>query len=69
MKPTKGPTSQRDCFATQLYRFSMGRKEETADSCSTYTMKKQFAANGGDVKSLLMTLTQLDDFDHRQVQP
>lgn len=57
----------RDCFATQLYRFSMGRKEETADSCSTYTMKKQFAANGGDIKSLLLTLTQLDDFDHRQV--
>ena len=59
----------RDCFATQLYRFSMGRKEETADACSTYTMKKRFADSGGDVKALLLSLTQVDDFDHRQVQP
>lgn len=59
----------RDCFATQLYRFSMGRKEEAADACSTYTMKKRFSESGGDVKALLLSLTQLDDFDHRQVQP
>ncbi len=59
----------RDCFATHLYRFSMGRKEEAADACSTYTMKRRFADSGGDVKQLLLSLTQLDDFDHRQVQP
>ena len=59
----------RDCFATQLYRFSMGRKEEAGDACSTHTMKKRFAESGGDVKGLLLLLTQLDDFDHRQVQP
>lgn len=57
----------RDCFATQVYRFSAGRKEETADACSTYTMKKRFEASGGDIKDLILTLTQLDDFDHRQV--
>ncbi len=59
----------RDCFATQLYRFSMGRKEEAGDACTTYTMKQRFNASGGDVKAFLTTLTQLDDFDHRQVQP
>jgi hypothetical protein len=57
----------RDCFATQLYRFSMGRQETAADACSTYTMRKQFEASGGSVKGLIMALTQLDDFDHRQV--
>lgn len=59
----------RDCFATNLYRFSMGRKENADDACSTYTMKQAFAQSGGDVKQLLVTLTQLNDFDHRQVQP
>jgi hypothetical protein len=58
-----------DCFATQLYRFSMGRQETTDDACSTYTLKKAFQDNGGDVKQLLLTLTQLDDFDHHLVQP
>lgn len=59
----------RDCFATQLYRFSSGRKEETADQCSQYTLQKSFEASGGDVKSLLLSLTQVDDFNYRQVQP
>ncbi|MBL8952848.1 MAG: DUF1592 domain-containing protein [Myxococcaceae bacterium] len=62
-------TEVRDCFATQLYRFSVGRKEENGDACTTYTMKKRFNESGGDVKAFLLTLTQLDDFDHRQVQP
>jgi len=59
----------RDCFATQLYRFSMGRREEAGDACTTFTMRKRFNESGGDVKDFLLTLTQLDDFDHRQVQP
>ncbi len=59
----------RNCFATQLYRFSAGRKEEAGDRCSQYTMQQRFEASGGDVKALLLSLTQLDDFDHRQVQP
>lgn len=59
----------RDCFATHLYRFSMGRQEEAGDACSTYTLKKQFEQSGGDVKELLLSLTQIDDFDHRQVAP
>jgi hypothetical protein len=59
----------RDCFATQLYRFSSGRKEETGDQCSQYRMRKSFETSGGDVKALLLSLTQLDDFNTRQVQP
>lgn len=59
----------RDCFTTQLYRFSMGRKEESADSCSVYTLQQRFELAGGNVKELLISLTQLDDFDHRQVTP
>jgi Protein of unknown function (DUF1592)/Protein of unknown function (DUF1588)/Protein of unknown function (DUF1595)/Protein of unknown function (DUF1587)/Protein of unknown function (DUF1585) len=59
----------RDCFATQLYRFSMGRKEETADACSQFTMKKSFESSGGNVKELVFSLTQLIDFTHKQVQP
>jgi hypothetical protein len=62
-------TEVSDCFATQLYRFSMGRKEEDGDACSQFTMKKQFTDSGGDVQQLLLSLTQINDFDHRQVAP
>jgi hypothetical protein len=56
----------RNCFATQLYRFSTGRKEEVADACSRYQLATRFKASGGDVRDFLVGLTQVDDFNLRR---
>jgi len=57
----------RGCFTTQLYRFTTGRKEEQGDACSRYQLNKRFAASGGDIKDLIIGLTQTDDFSNRRV--
>lgn len=59
----------RNCFATQLYRFSMGRKEEDADACSRYRLRTRFKASGTDIRDLLVGLTQVDDFTLRRTTP
>lgn len=55
------------CFTTQLYRFSAGRKEEPADACSRYQLRQRFAGSGGNIKDLIVGLTQTDDFSNRRV--
>ena len=57
----------RGCFATQLYRFASGRKEEKGDACSRYQLNQRFAASGGNIKDLIVGLTQTDDFSNRRV--
>jgi hypothetical protein len=69
MKKLASSEDAQDCVATQLYRFAAGRKEEDADACSRYTLRTQFKASGGDLKGLLVGLTQTDDFLNRQVTP
>lgn len=55
----------RDCLATNWYRYSFGRKETTEDSCSLEQVKQRFATSGGDLKELLVGLTQADSFLYR----
>lgn len=59
----------RTCFTTQLYRFGAGRKEEDADACSRFQLKQRFAAASGDIRELLVAMTQTDDFLYRRVTP
>ena len=56
----------RDCLATQWYRYAMGRIEEAPDLCSVEQAKQSFADSGGDLRELLISLTQTDAFLYRQ---
>ncbi|HYQ15927.1 MAG TPA: DUF1592 domain-containing protein [Polyangiaceae bacterium] len=61
-------TRARECLATNWYRYSFGRDEETADTCSLGQIKERFASSGGDLKELLVALTQSDSFLYRPAQ-
>jgi hypothetical protein len=55
----------RDCFATNWYRYSFGRQEQPEDTCSLGQLKARFEASGGDLKEVLVALTQTDSFLYR----
>jgi hypothetical protein len=50
------------CMATHLFNFSFGREKEPGDQCTTSTLSTLFAKSGGDVRQLLLALTQTDAF-------
>ena len=52
----------RDCVATQWFRYSMGREEEKNDNCSLAAAQQAFRDSGGDLKELVVALTQTDGF-------
>ncbi|HEY8924041.1 MAG TPA: DUF1585 domain-containing protein, partial [Polyangia bacterium] len=54
------------CYATQWFRFAYGRGESTADACSISDLATAFAAAKGDVRELLVALTQTDAFRYRR---
>jgi hypothetical protein len=53
------------CFATQWFRYGMGRAEQSADTCSLAQVTTEFAAAGGDFKELLVALATTDAFRYR----
>jgi len=55
----------RDCVASQWFRYSYGRAETEADACSLETLRTKFRASGGNVKVLILDLTQTDAFMYR----
>jgi len=52
----------RDCVATQWFRYGYGRDAGKRDACTVTTLDKGFAASGGNVRDLLLALTQTDAF-------
>jgi len=54
------------CYATQWFRFAYGRGETTADACSISDLATAFSAAKGDVRELLVALTQTDAFRYRR---
>jgi hypothetical protein len=61
-----GSNDVRDCYATQWFRYASGRGETHADKCSTTALRERFKASGGDIKELLVALTQTDAFLYRK---
>jgi hypothetical protein len=59
----------RDCLATNWYRYSFGRLEQPEDACSLAQLKARFSRSGGDLKDLLVSLTQTDSFLYRPANP
>jgi hypothetical protein len=54
-----------DCMATQWFRFGYGREEAKEDACTLGTLRTAFATSGGNIRDLLIALTQTDAFMFR----
>jgi hypothetical protein len=55
----------RSCFVGNWLTFAYGRAETPADACSRRSLEKAFAESGGNIKALLLELTQTDAFLYR----
>ena len=54
------------CYATQWFRFGYGRGETTADACTLHDLATAFVAAKGNVRELLVALTQTEAFRYRR---
>jgi len=54
-----------ECYATQYFRFAKGYMEKEQDSCALGTLKQKFVQSGGNIKTLMVELTQLPSFTQR----
>jgi hypothetical protein len=54
------------CYVKQWFRFGYGRGETTDDKCAMAQLNAAFDDKGGDVKELLVELTQTDAFLYRR---
>jgi hypothetical protein len=54
----------RDCVPTQWFRYAMGRHEGSDDACSLSTLTQAFTKSNGDLRELMVALTQTDAFWH-----
>jgi hypothetical protein len=56
-----------NCVPTQALRYAWGRRETGADACSVAAVQKAFANSNGDLRELMIALTQNDAFtNYRQ---
>lgn len=63
-----GSAQLRRCYATEWFRFGYGRGETTADACTLTELGAAFEGAGGDVRALLVALTQTDAFRYRRLE-
>jgi hypothetical protein len=62
-KKLSGSAQARQCVATQWFRFAAGRLEDPKrDACSLKGVGDAFEKSGGDLKELMVALTQTDAF-------
>jgi hypothetical protein len=52
----------RDCLPTQWMRYGLARHEVADDACSLKAVRDSFAASGGNLRELMVSLTQTDAF-------
>jgi Protein of unknown function (DUF1588)/Protein of unknown function (DUF1592)/Protein of unknown function (DUF1585) len=57
-----GSKTVRDCLVTQWFRYGYGRDVTPRDACTVATLNRVFAESGGNVRQLLLALTQTDAF-------
>ena len=57
----------RSCFVGNWLTFAYGRAETPADSCSRANLEQAFNASGGNIKALLLSLTQTNAFLYRPI--
>jgi hypothetical protein len=56
----------RDCYTLQWYRAALGRREFSEDACGLALAETAAEQSGGDLRELLIALTQTDGFLYRQ---
>jgi hypothetical protein len=62
-----GPTElAQDCYAKQWFRASNGRLDTEEDTCSAAQLKYLVSATAGDLRELMVALTQVDAFLYRR---
>ena len=54
------------CYAKQWFRYAYGRGESAEDTCTLAALGDQLADTGGDIKELIVALTQTDAFLFRK---
>ena len=57
----------RDCVAVQTFRYALGRFEGAGDQCSLARLQAAFTASKGDMREMLVALTQTESFLYRRV--
>jgi hypothetical protein len=57
----------RDCYTLQWYRAALGRREFAEDACSLAVARQAATDSGGDLRELLLAITQTDGFLYRRV--
>lgn len=57
-----------DCYATQWYRFAMGRRDVAPERCVLDDVADRFAETG-DIRELLVDIATSHSFLHREVSP
>jgi hypothetical protein len=55
----------RNCYVGQWLSFAYGRLEQAGDACTRQQLVEAFKSSNGNVKQLLVALTQSDDFLYR----
>ncbi len=55
----------RNCFATQMYRYAMGRIEDASDRCSLDGVKERFSTANGQFRELLVAIALSEGFRYR----
>lgn len=60
-----GSAQARACLASNWYRYTFGRAEQPEDSCSVSQVQARFEESDGNLKELLVALTQTDAFLYR----
>lgn len=57
-----------DCYATQWFRFAVGKREAPEDTCAVRQVRDAFAMANGDIGELLVQITLSDAFMYRRKQ-
>ena len=57
----------RDCYATQWFRYAVGRHDAPEDECTLDLVRASFEESGGDVRELLVAIAVSDAFRFRKV--
>ncbi len=62
VKSLAATDAARDCFAQHWQEFGYGKTLNASDDCTNKALSNAFKASGGNIKQLLVALTQTDSF-------
>jgi hypothetical protein len=65
MKLLSGSEQVRSCVVTNWFRYAYGREASEGDGCSKQQLSQVFNQSGGNIKQLLLSLTQTPAFRFR----